>query len=41
MPQLFNVPQGRHECGWPTSADPNEVEAYELRHRKRLDMKPD
>jgi len=40
IPQLLKCASWRHEHRWPTTAIPYEVEAYELWHRKRLDMKP-
>jgi exopolysaccharide biosynthesis polyprenyl glycosylphosphotransferase len=39
-PQLFNVLLGDMSVVGPRPPIPYEVEAYELRHRKRLDMKP-
>ena len=39
-PQLFNVLRGDMSVVGPRPPIPYEVEAYELRHRKRLDMKP-
>ncbi|HEX9425250.1 MAG TPA: sugar transferase [Pyrinomonadaceae bacterium] len=40
VPQLFNVLRGDMTIVGPRPPIPYEVEAYELRHRKRLDMKP-
>ncbi len=40
VPQLFNVMGGDMSIVGPRPPIPYEVEAYELRHRKRLDMKP-
>lgn len=40
VPQLFNVLLGDMTVVGPRPPIPYEVEAYELRHRKRLDMKP-
>lgn len=40
VPQLFNVMRGDMSIVGPRPPIPYEVEAYELRHRKRLDMKP-
>jgi exopolysaccharide biosynthesis polyprenyl glycosylphosphotransferase len=40
IPQLFNVLRGDMSTVGPRPPIPYEVEAYELRHRKRLDMKP-
>jgi exopolysaccharide biosynthesis polyprenyl glycosylphosphotransferase len=40
VPQLFNVLSGDMSVVGPRPPIPYEVEAYELRHRKRLDMKP-
>ena len=40
IPQLFNVLRGDMSVVGPRPPIPYEVEAYELRHRKRLDMKP-
>ena len=40
IPQLFNVLRGDMSIVGPRPPIPYEVEAYELRHRKRLDMKP-
>ena len=40
VPQLFNVLLGDMSIVGPRPPIPYEVEAYELRHRKRLDMKP-
>jgi exopolysaccharide biosynthesis polyprenyl glycosylphosphotransferase len=40
VPQLFNVLSGDMSIVGPRPPIPYEVEAYELRHRKRLDMKP-
>jgi exopolysaccharide biosynthesis polyprenyl glycosylphosphotransferase len=40
VPQLFNVLRGDMSIVGPRPPIPYEVEAYELRHRKRLDMKP-
>jgi exopolysaccharide biosynthesis polyprenyl glycosylphosphotransferase len=40
VPQLFNVLRGEMSVVGPRPPIPYEVEAYELRHRKRLDMKP-
>lgn len=40
VPQLFNVLRGDMSVVGPRPPIPYEVEAYELRHRKRLDMKP-
>ena len=39
-PQLFNVLSGDMSVVGPRPPIPYEVEAYELWHRKRLDMKP-
>jgi exopolysaccharide biosynthesis polyprenyl glycosylphosphotransferase len=39
-PQLFNVLRGDMSAVGPRPPIPYEVEAYELWHRKRLDMKP-
>lgn len=39
-PQLFNVLRGDMSVVGPRPPIPYEVEAYELWHRKRLDMKP-
>lgn len=39
-PQLFNVLHGDMSVVGPRPPIPYEVEAYELWHRKRLDMKP-
>jgi exopolysaccharide biosynthesis polyprenyl glycosylphosphotransferase len=39
-PQLFNVLRGDMSIVGPRPPIPYEVEAYELWHRKRLDMKP-
>lgn len=40
LPQLFNVLGGDMSIVGPRPPIPYEVEAYELWHRKRLDMKP-
>ena len=40
VPQLFNVLIGNMSIVGPRPPIPYEVEAYELWHRKRLDMKP-
>ncbi|HET6669109.1 MAG TPA: sugar transferase [Pyrinomonadaceae bacterium] len=40
IPQLFNVLRGDMSVVGPRPPIPYEVEAYELWHRKRLDMKP-
>lgn len=40
VPQLFNVILGDMSVVGPRPPIPYEVEAYELSHRKRLDMKP-
>lgn len=40
VPQLLNVLRGSMSIVGPRPPIPYEVEAYELRHRKRLDMKP-
>lgn len=40
VPQLFNVLRGEMSVVGPRPPIPYEVEAYELWHRKRLDMKP-
>lgn len=40
VPQLFNVLRGDMSVVGPRPPIPYEVEAYELRHRRRLDMKP-
>jgi len=40
VPQLFNVLRADMSVVGPRPPIPYEVEAYELRHRKRLDMKP-
>ncbi|MGI9065421.1 MAG: sugar transferase [Pyrinomonadaceae bacterium] len=40
VPQLYNVLRGDMSVVGPRPPIPYEVEAYELRHRKRLDMKP-
>ena len=40
VPQLFNVMGGDMSIVGPRPPIPYEVEAYELRHRRRLDMKP-
>ncbi|HKO97215.1 MAG TPA: sugar transferase [Pyrinomonadaceae bacterium] len=40
VPQLFNVIGGDMSIVGPRPPIPYEVEAYELRHRKRLEMKP-
>jgi exopolysaccharide biosynthesis polyprenyl glycosylphosphotransferase len=40
VPQLFNVLMGDMSVVGPRPPIPYEVEAYELWHRKRLDMKP-
>jgi exopolysaccharide biosynthesis polyprenyl glycosylphosphotransferase len=40
LPQLFNVIKGDMSIVGPRPPIPYEVEEYDLRHRKRLDMKP-
>lgn len=40
LPQLFNVMRGDMSIVGPRPPIPYEVEAYQLWHRKRLDMKP-
>jgi lipopolysaccharide/colanic/teichoic acid biosynthesis glycosyltransferase len=40
VPQLLNVVLGDMSVVGPRPPIPYEVEAYELWHRKRLDMKP-
>lgn len=40
LPQLFNVIHGEMSIVGPRPPIPYEVEEYDLRHRKRLDMKP-
>src|SRR5207342_3857107 len=40
VPQLLNVLMGDMSIVGPRPPIPYEVEAYELWHRKRLDMKP-
>ncbi|HLA10255.1 MAG TPA: sugar transferase [Pyrinomonadaceae bacterium] len=40
VPQLLNVLRGEMSVVGPRPPIPYEVESYELRHRKRLDMKP-
>ncbi|HSI89356.1 MAG TPA: sugar transferase, partial [Pyrinomonadaceae bacterium] len=40
LPQLFNVIKGDMSIVGPRPPIPYEVEEYQLRHRKRLDMKP-
>ena len=40
LPQLFNVLKGDMSIVGPRPPIPYEVEAYELWHRKRLDMRP-
>lgn len=40
LPQLFNVIRGEMSFVGPRPPIPYEVEDYDLRHRKRLDMKP-
>ncbi|MFL6227917.1 MAG: sugar transferase [Pyrinomonadaceae bacterium] len=40
LPQLLNVLRGEMSLVGPRPPIPYEVEAYELWHRKRLDMKP-
>lgn len=40
VPQLYNVLRGDMSVVGPRPPIPYEVEAYELRHRRRLDMKP-
>ncbi len=40
LPQLFNVLRGEMSIVGPRPPIPYEVEEYDIRHRKRLDMKP-
>ncbi|MGH9821218.1 MAG: sugar transferase, partial [Pyrinomonadaceae bacterium] len=40
LPQLFNVIRGDMSVVGPRPPIPYEVEEYDVRHRKRLDMKP-
>ena len=40
VPQLLNVLRGEMSVVGPRPPIPYEVEAYELRHRRRLDMRP-
>ncbi|MBK9164569.1 MAG: sugar transferase [Acidobacteria bacterium] len=40
LPQLFNVVRGEMSIVGPRPPIPYEVEEYDIRHRKRLDMKP-
>ncbi|HMS10351.1 MAG TPA: sugar transferase, partial [Pyrinomonadaceae bacterium] len=40
LPQLFNVLGGEMSIVGPRPPIPYEVEEYDIRHRKRLDMKP-
>ena len=40
MPQLLNVLKGDMSIVGPRPPIPYEVEEYDIRHRKRLDMKP-